>query len=640
MNEMTFRSIVLAVILTAILAASNVYLALKLGNTIAASIPAAVLAMGVLKFFRGSSILESNLVQTSASAGEGVAAAVSFILPALIITGFWQHFYYWQTVIIILLGGMLGVFFSIPLRRLLINHKDLIFPEGTAVGNVLKASETKASNYKLLLSGILTGATISLFQTGFKIISDSWQLWSMRGRVLFGLSLGFSPALLAAGFIVGMQASVGMLVGFIIGWLIGIPFLSTFYTPPLNVAPYDFAMQLWNQEIRFVGVGTMILGGAWTLLLLLKPIYQSLKLSFSSMNVLNGETKSRVLGQTDDLPMKLILWSVILLIGLVFIAMFYLLSSEKILLALSTRFFLSLFGTLFIVIAGFFLASVCAYLSGLIGMTNNPLSGLMLISVLIISLLLSLIMFTTPNKLGDQINFVVLVTAMTAIISAISGENMQDLKAGQIVGAAPWKQQIMIMVGVITASLVVAPVLELLFQAYGIGGVFPRPHMDHAQMLPAPQAGLMTAVAEGVFGKSLPWKAIIAGIIVAAVAIMIDECVKRYNKRLPVLAIGLGIYLPPDIIIPVVIGGFISCAVKKRFGECNKGTHNSTLLACGLVAGSALMGVILAVPFVLAGNSDALRLMTNTLVANILGIAMIFLLSAWLYFTASSVNKN
>jgi putative OPT family oligopeptide transporter len=635
-GEITFRAMLLAVILTAILAASNVYLALKLGNTIAASIPAAVLSMSILRFFKGNSILESNLVQTSASAGEGVAAAVSFILPALIIIGFWKYFHYWQTVLMIFVGGMLGLFFSIPLRKLLINDKDLTFPEGTAVGNIMKASIDKLTNSWLLISGGLTGAAISLFQTGFKIISDSWQLWFLRGHLLTGIGLGFSPALLAAGYIVGMQASIGMLLGLFLGWIIGIPVANMIYPTSLNhLSAYDLAMQLWSQHIRFVGVGTMLLGGAWTLLLMIKPIYYSLKLSFTSMTRLN-EAERCALRKDQDIPIKYVACGVAVFTVLVLISVFYFLGNQAVGFSIATRFGLSLFAGFFIIIGGFFLASISGYLSGLVGMTNNPLSGLMLISVLTISFLLSLAyLLNPPAQFNGAIIFVILVTAIVAIIAAISGENMQDLKAGQIVNATPWKQQFMIIIGVITASFVVAPILELLFQAYGIAGIFPRPQMDHSQMLPAPQATLMTAIAEGVFGRNLPWSAILVGMLIAVIGIIIDEYGKQYNRRLPILAIGLGIYLPPDIIVPVVIGGLINYTVKKRIGKQNKqGQESSILLACGIVAGSALMGVILAVPFVIAGNSEVLRITHNIPLANILGLVSTLLLCVWLYTAA------
>lgn len=636
-SEFTIRSVILAIFLTAILAASNVYLALKLGHTIAASIPAAVLSLTILRFFKNSNILESNLVQTSASAGEGVAAAVSFILPAFIITGFWSHFYYWQTVLLVFIGGSLGLFFSVPLRRILINHKDLLFPEGTAIGHVLKVSLTERAQFFNLITGGLLGALISILQTGLKVISESWQLWFMNNRLLFGTSLGFSPALLAAGFIVGIQASIGLFIGFFLCWVIGIPILSLNYPSP-DLSPYAFAMKLWSEHIRFIGVGAMLTGGCWTLLIMIKPIMQGLRLSFLSINLLNQKQDE---AHERDLPFQYVLFGILIFTILSLVCFFYFLSNPTFGFTLLMRVVLSLLGTSFVILIGFFLASICGYLSGLVGMTNNPLSGLMLISVLLISLILSLSFFKYSEFANIEITFAILITAIIAIITAISGETIQDLKAGQIVGATPWKQQVMIMLGVVVAAFVVQPILELLFQAYGIGGVFPKPLMNPSQMLPAPQAGLMTAVAQGVFKHSLPSLEIGIGALIAMVGVVIDESIKKYNLRFPIMAIGLGIYLPPDIILPVVIGGFLNYFVKRKHRSSN-GFENGTLSACGIVAGSALTGVILAIPFVIAGNSDVLKILPDKyiLFANLMGIISVVFLCAWLYFVSNNKTPN
>ncbi len=608
--NINFRVLFLSVFLTAILAASNVYLALKIGHTIAASIPAAVISMAILHFFKNSQILESNLVQTSASAGEGVAAAVSFILPALIITGYWQHFYYWQTFCIVFIGGMLGLFFSIPLRKILLHHRDLSFPEGTAIGQVMKVSINSKKQFQHLLTGGLLGAIISLSQIGFKWVAENWQLWFRKDHLLFGTALGFSPALLAAGFIVGIEASIAMLFGWMIGWIIGIPVFSLFYALPSGLTPYELTMQLWNNHIRFIGVGTMIIGGIWTLIKLVKPIINGLKVSLISISSI--KLRQNRSSAEEDFPFILVLIGIFIFSLFSVLSYAYFLSLQPPPFSFLVSFLLSSIATLVTLVAGFFLASICAYLSGLVGMTNNPLSGLMLIAVLIIASLLSLTFMNTPTFLAKEMTLVILITSVIAVISAISGENIQDLKAGQLLNAKPWKQQLMIMLGVTISALVVAPVLEILFQAYGIGGVFPLPHMNKTQMLPAPQAGLITAIAQGVFKHNLPKREIILGGLIAIAGIIGDEYLKYKRKRLPVLAIGLGIYLPPDIVLPVIIGGFTNYLASKRKKPHNKEQISALLLACGIVAGSALTGVFLAIPFILAGNSDALNLLPNS----------------------------
>lgn len=652
--EITLKALVLAVIITAILAAANAYLALKLGQTISASIPAAVVAMGALRFFKKHNVLENNIVQTAASAGEGVASAISFVLPALIIIGYWQDFHYWETTILTIIGGTLGVLFSIPLRRVMLNYPALRFPEGTAIGNVLKASTTGKSKMKFVALGGLVGGLIGLFQTGFKIFADSWQLWFGNGRIVYGLSLGFSPALIAAGFIVGIQACIALLVGQVLGWWIGVPALSAYYGLPADGSFYDMAMNLRADHIRYIGVGTMLLGGAWTLLTLLLPIGRGISASIKALrdSRLASESRVVVLRTERDIPIQYVGFATILMAVAAFFALYHILGAEAEHLSKPLFFGITLFSVVYILIGGFFIASVCAYLSGLVGMTNNPLSGLLLGSVLLSSLILLPILGTqlTANpdfhKIGIPI--VIIITTIVATVVAISGENIQDLKAGQMVGATPWKQQVMLLIGVVVAAFVVGPVLELLFQAYGIGGVYPRTGMDTTQMLGAPQAGLMAAVAQGVFGHSLPVLDITIGVIIAAVAIVVDEYLKKFNMRLPILAIGIGIYLPPDITFAVILGGVINYLCKRVLlarrktlvnpesqPEIEQSFESGILQACGVVAGAALMGVILAIPFVIQGSSDALSLVSENFapIATGLGFVATIGLCYWLYHT-------
>lgn len=659
--EITVKAVILAVIITAILAAANAYLALKLGQTISASIPAAVIAMGALRFFKKHNILENNIVQTAASAGEGVASAISFVLPALIIIGYWQNFNYWQTTMLIVVGGTLGVLFSIPLRRVMLNYPSLRFPEGTAIGNVLKAStNTGKSKMKFVALGGLVGGLIGLFQTGFKVFAESWQLWFGNSRIVYGFSLGFSPALIAAGFIVGMQPCIALLVGQVLGWWIGVPFLTHYYGMPAGSSFYDMAMNLRAEHIRYIGVGTMLLGGAWTLLTLLLPISRGVAASIKALkNTSSNLGETIVVPRTErDIPIHYVGIAIVIMSIACWFVLYQILGSSQ--SSMSHPLFLGItfFSLFYILIGGFFIASVCAYLSGLVGMTNNPLSGLLLGSVLISSLILLPLLSieiggdSDLHKIGIPI--VIIVTTIVATIIAISGENIQDLKAGNMVGATPWKQQIMLFIGVIVAAFVIGPVLELLYQAYGIGGVFPRPGMDATQMLGAPQAGLMAAVAQGVFGHSLPVVDISIGVGIALIAIIIDERLKRYNLRLPILGIGIGIYLPPDITSAVILGGilnYICRRVMARRGLNQKNltpekahaeelVESGTLLACGIVAGAALMGVLLAIPFVIRGSSDALSLVSDSFapIAAVLGFGATVALCYWLYHT--TCNKK
>ncbi len=655
--EITFKAVILAIIITAVLGAANAYLALKMGMTISASIPAAIIAMGALRFFRKHNLLENNIVQTAASAGEGLAAGIAFILPALLLTGYWNYFHYWETLMMTLIGGLLGVLFSIPLRRVMLNHLGLRYPEGTAIGNVLKASATGTARMKHLINGSLVGGIVVLFQTGFKWVSETLALWTTSGKTLFGSTIGFSPALFAAGFIVGMQACIAMLVGLCLGWFIGIPLYSHFQGLPDASSHYDMAMALRANHIRYIGVGTMLLGGIWTIISLLKPIGRGIAASITSLRDTRNTKAAggKQLRTEHDIPIHYVFVGTAILAVCMYFAFVHFLNLNSHPLSDGLRYGISGFAVIYVLVIGFFLSAVAAYMVGIVGNTNNPISGLMLGSVLLASLCLLPVFAHTihnnPESTKAIISIVIILTTFVATTAVISGENLQDLKAGQMVGATPWKQQIMLLVGVVVSALVIGPALELLFQAYGIGGVFPRPGMDASQMLSAPQAGLMAAVAQSVFGNSLPWTDISMGIGIAFFAIIIDEQLKKRHLRLPVLAIGIGIYLPPEITVPIILGGVLNHVCKAKitgFLKTNnrpaddhaleKHFDQGTMLACGLVAGAALMGVILAIPFVLKGSTDALRLAPDSFApyADVLGVLSLVFIGMWLYKTTVS----
>ncbi|MDF2939989.1 MAG: Oligopeptide transporter [Gammaproteobacteria bacterium] len=642
--EFTIKAIILSLILAAVLAASNAYLALKLGQTISASIPASVLALGVLRFFKNSNVLESNLAQTAASAGEGVAAAISFVLPAMILVHAWIGFPYWETTLVTMVGGLLGVMFSIPLRPILLNLPELSFPEGTAIGNVLKASTQGGSQMKFLAQGGLVGAALSFAQDGLQFISDNWQIWTYTRQSLFGIGIGFSPALVAAGYIVGIRVGFSLFVGVILGWVMVLPALAMHFHEPHTTDAYDAAMDLWSNHLRFVGVGTMLVGGFFTLAQLIRPIIKGFSRSWEAM----GKAKNSVEGvpRTEkDIPTPYVLLGLALLtLALLPLIGHYILSLQ----VLNHRFDLlitTVFSVCYVFVIGFILATICGYFTGLIGSSNNPLSGVLIIAVIILSLLYLVLFHGYIATQGTRvISLVILVITIIAAAASIANENIQDLKAGQMVGATPWKQQLMLALGVIVSALIIAPVLDLLFNAYGIAGVYPRPGMDPSQMLAAPQASLMAAVAQGVIMHHLEWNMIGLGGLLAIGTIIVDRYLRGKNKCLPTLAVGLGIYLPPEVITPAVIGAFVNYAVKLYLAKRESGSvidnpryNRGVLLACGLVAGSALMGVLLAIPFVIAGNSSVLAIVgpNFTMIANILGMVCLVGLGAWLYRTAT-----
>jgi putative OPT family oligopeptide transporter len=647
--EITLRALILGTILTVILAAANAYLGLKVGQTISASIPAAIISMGILRFFKNSNVLENTMVQTMASVGEALISGVTFILPALVILHAWENFYYWQTVIIALLGGTLGVLFTIPLRRALLQDKTLRYPEGLAIGNVLKASSGKEkTDMRSLTVGGAVGAGISLFQTGFQIIADNFYYWTKTANTVFGFGLGLSPALIAAGYIVGINVAISMLVGVFLGWVIGVPILSWVYGFGAIDNASDIAISIWRQHIRYIGVGTMLLSGLWTLIVLIKPIAQSLSMSIASLNQTQGAKKSIHIRTERDIPINYVFWSLLILLIPTFLLVMLYVIPENSMISGSFRAVLSGMAALYILFGGFIFCSVAAYFAGLIGSTNTPVSALVVASLCILCMLFLAIFNINGGILGNETLGVILGVGTTVIIAsgiAIANDTMQDLKVGQMLGATPWKQQVMLILGVLVAAFVIPLILDLLYNAYGIGGSFPRPDMDKSQMLAAPQAGLMAAVAQGVYAHNLEWTMIIIGAVIAIICMIANRFLRQYGLQLPVLAVGVGIYLQLDSSMPVILGGILAYIVQlkldKRYplreakNETKKAKHKhrGLTLACGIVAGSSVMGVLLAIPFALKQSSSALKIMPDHLnsIAGILGLFVTFLLCAWIY---------
>lgn len=649
--EITLRVIVLGVLLTVILAAANAFLGLKVGTTVSASIPAAVISMGILRFFKDANILENTMVQIMASVGEALTSGIAYILPALIILHVWDGFNYWQTVLTGLVGGGLGVLFTIPLRRALLQDKTLRYPEAVAIGNVLKASATREKgDLHGLTFGGLVGALIALFQSGFQILTDNFSYWIKSTNTIYGFGLGLSPALIAAGYIVGVNVALSLLVGIVIGWLAGVPAITWIYGMPLAETADQMANIIWRDHIRYMGVGTMLVGGLWTLCTLFKPVVQSMTASFTSLREIRLGNKEADIRTERDIPINYVLIAGLLLLIPIFLLIAYAIIPAEMNVTTAFRFFISGFSTLYIVIGGFIFCSIMAYFAGLIGSTNSPVSGL-LVSALLLICLIFMVFFSFQTEwtaqMKETIGSVVAIGSMVVIGAAlsISNDTMQDLKVGQIVGATPWKQQVMLIAGVVVSAFVIPPILQLLYNAYGIGGVFPRPNMNPAQMLSAPQAGLMATVAKGAFSHTLEWGMIGVGAGVAVICIFVDEFLKKRGTRLPVLAVGLGIYLPLSSSTPVVIGGILSYLTHiqlnriypatdaKTIAKANSHRHRGLLLCCGIVAGASLMGVALAIPFAIKESPDALKIMPDQYMsfAGILSIFITALLCMWIY---------
>lgn len=646
--EITLKAILLGILLAIFLAASNAYLGLKVGITVSGSIPAAVIAMGILSFFRHKNILEINIIQTAASVGEASAAACIFTFPALLISQIWFKFNYSTMFFVLVIGGVIGVLFSVLTRRVLLDDKTLKFPEGVAIGNVLKASVSSTSSLKYLIQGGAIGACINFFQSGLQVMKDSVAYWFVKDNTIFGVALDFSPALIAAGYIIGINIAISFLVGMVITWGVMLPVLTHHYVTDFSHLAADVGM-IQKQYIRYVGVGTLTMAGLWTILGLFKPIKESIMLSFGS---LKAQKSGRIeIPRTEkDLPIQYVL----LVIGLLMIPLLIILASitNAMNLGLSSAFFWGVMGITLVVvmIVAFIVASVNGYFAGMVGTSSSPISSTSIAASILIALMLYFLFglhihFESSPEITKQVVAIVLIAvAFICSISVITNGSIQDFKAGEMVGATPWKQQVMVIIGVLASALVLPFITELLFEAYGIGGIYPREGMDPTQNLSAPQATLIATVSTGMFGSGLNLQYLYWGLGIGAFFIAVDEFLKkRYALRLPVMGIGLGIYLPLGLTMALFLGGLFSwivkLGIKKQAARQNEAAFETEQegkilsLACGLVAGASIIGVFLAIPFALFKSTDILNMMPTTLdwLKSPLSYAAIIGLFLWIY---------
>lgn len=641
--ELTIRSIILAVILTVLLALSNAYLALKLGILTSASIPAAIISMGILRFFKNSTILENNAVQTAASAGEAIAGGIVYTIPALIIIQYWHHFDYFTNFFIAAAGGILGVLFSIPLRRLLVNEPLLKFPEGRAIAEVLKSSSERVGIRDIFIGGAL-GGVLELLQSGFKIMASSWSFWFVAKRSVFGFGAGFSATMIGAGYLIGHDMALSIFLGALISWLFVLPLVSQFY-PELVIEPaHNAVILLWNSEIRYIGIGAMLFAGTWTFLKLIKPLAKSVQASFRSFIARGLEDKQ--LPRTDrDIPMPYIIFGVLIMAALLFLFFQFIFPLAAVGLDGDFAPTLVFVTVLYVIIIGFLLSVITGYFSGMVGVTASPGSSVVIAGMLFAAwMLLTIINYFLPLPLTEvQIKaaeaITIIIGSVVTGIAAIANDNTQDLKVGQLVGATPWKQQIMLLIGVIVSALVIPPVMQLLFEVYGIGGVMPHAGMDPSQSLPAPTAALMAAITEAVFRHTLPWTMMFIGAAIM-VALLLISRITRLERfwHLSLLGVAIGMYLPLASSFPLFLGGMIAWYVKKRLArkflekeENNHRQQTGVLIACGLVAGSALMDILLAIPFSIFHSPEILSLVGKAWhnYALVLSLIAIILLACW-----------
>ena len=572
-NEITLKAFFLSIFLSIILSSAMVYLGLYAGMTISASIPAAIMSMGILRLFKNSNILENNIVQTAASAGESLAAGVIFTLPALLLIGYWDTISYWEVTKIAMVGGILGALFTVPLRRALILKARLRFPEGVATAAVLKTgheTDVKKSQQSLKIIGIsaLVGGFVKLGELAFSVWSSALGGAVAIKGAIFGMGASLSPSLFSVGYIVGRNIGILAFTGGLISWAVAIPIYSYLYGFEGDNY-FESANIIWNAKIRYLGVGAMVVGGIWSVIQLAKPLIESIQLSLKTLQ----ENSDNISLEERDLPINYVFIAILAMLVPISLTYFGIIGSWSSAVILS--FVMLIFGFLF--------SAVAAYMAGVVGSSNNPISGVTIATILFSSLLI-ISFFDIDSSKGAAA--AILIGAVVCCAAAIGGDNLQDLKTGNIVGATPWKQQLMQLVGVVSAALTLGIVLTLLHEAYGIG----------SSDLPAPQAVLMTNVANGVFQGNLEWGMIYAGAILGIVIIVIDQyqAFRKADFRVPILAVAIGIYLPIELTLPIFIGGMLNHFASKTASE--EGKNNGLLIASGLITGEALMAIFIAVP--------------------------------------------
>lgn len=707
-RELTLRVIFFGVILSVVLSAANAYLGLFAGMTVSAAIPAAVMALGIMRFFRNSTIYECNLVGTCASAGESLAAGVIFTLPALLLLGFWEQFSYTWVALIAGFGGLLGTLFTIPLRRSLIVETKLQFPEGVATAKVLETGRKDTSGIKYIVKAAIAGSL-------FKIGANALGIWPeiLQGARRVGGSIAYfgsnlSPALLSVGYIVGLNIALLMFLGGAVNWYVAIPVVAArgewpqyqllgknvpedwntanagvvvvdpndpkawdsrtseaqtwnaFVLETRSVDPNaspedansvrtynagvlaklgkpvpakDYAQRIWSKRTRYAGVGGMLVGGLWTIFRLRKSLVSGMTSGLNAYKKLK-EGKGGTDRLEQDLPMQ---WIIGLIVGsIVPLFLVYQHYVQQVHVSLIMAFVM--LGT------GFLFAAVAGYMAGLVGSSNNPISGVTVSTVLVASVLLVLLMGKSAVN-GPAA--AIIVGAVICCAAAIAGDVMQDLKCGRLVGTTPWKQQIMEMVGTASAALTIGPVLILLQGAYGFAGM----KGAGSKALSSPQANLMASVARGVFEGGLPWMFVIIGMIAAVGIIALDQYLqaRKYSFRVPILAVAIGFYLPFQLSVPIFIGGLISTAVARYHKRNNSdeaaregAERRGLLMASGLITGEAIMGILVAIPIVILKQYDIEMPLWEGVIpfGGLIGVILLAFVVFWLYRTTVKEQRS
>jgi putative OPT family oligopeptide transporter len=601
--ELTLRGLVLGALITVVFTAANVYLGLKVGLTFASSIPAAVISMAVLRALGKGNILENNMVQTQASAA-GTLSSVIFVMPGLVMVGHWHGFPFWQSAGVCVSGGVLGVLFTIPLRRAMVVGSDLPYPEGVAAAEILRVGAGDVADGEpgaadIAVGGIVAALT-SFAASGLHVISDGISLWGQAGGAIFRLSTGFSLALLGAGYLIGLYSGLAMLLGAILSWGVAVPILTALHPAPEGVAIATYATGIWAQKVRFIGAGVIGVAAIWALIGLAGPTLEGVRASLRKVDLQGG----RVARTERDLPAIWVaaLFGVsVLVMGAVFASF---LSASPPAVAFGIWGLVAA-GVGFAVVFGFLVAAACGYMAGLVGSSSSPISGIAILATILTSLILLGLFSGGGGMLGDHagrqaaIAFVLFTVSAVLATATVSNDNLQDLKTGYLVGATPWKQQAALVVGCVAGGLVIPPILDLLYTAYGFPGALPHAGMDPDKALAAPQAVLMSKIATGILGHTLEWGFVLIGMAGSVLMILIDSALKRAGgaARLPVLAVGIGLYLPPTVGVTLAVGAVLGWVVERHLRgrpDAERAGRRGVLIASGLIVGESLVGVAMA----------------------------------------------
>ena len=641
--ELTLRGIIIGGLITLIFTAANVYLGLKVGLTFATSIPAAVISMAVLRRFKGHNIKENNIVQTIASAA-GTLSAIIFVLPGLVMVGYWQGFGFVQTAGVCIIGGVLGVMYSIPLRRALVTGSDLPYPEGVAAAEVLKVGDENASGtsheenargLRIIVAGGITSAVMALL-TAMKAAASEVTAYFKLGAGATTLGTSLSTALIGVGHLVGLPVGIAMLVGVVISYFILLPIFTTGdITGAAALA--DVVDTTFSDDIRFIGVGTMAIAAIWTLLKIAAPIAVGIRQSLASSRA--RKSGSAVDVTERDIPFPYVATTIVAFMVPIALLLWDFVRGTDIHDHMAVLITVSV---LFTLLVGLIIASVCGYMAGLIGASNSPISSIGIIAVLAASLLIAAVTRGTTADPLSLVAYTLFTAAIVFGIATISNDNLQDLKTGQLVGATPWKQQVALIIGVVFGSLVIPPILQVMLNGFGFQG------MESAgeDALAAPQAALMSSVASGIFDSSLDWNLIFIGMAIGAVLIIIDELLRKFTDKysLSPLAAGMGMYLPAALTIVIPIGAILGTfydkwAAKQSHPEFAK--RMGTLLATGLIVGESLFGVVNAGIIAAAGGESPLEIFEGGTSATIVGVILFIVALTFIYrWTKRTVKSS